>query len=75
MADLGFTFRRQKNGDVLITHNGRRASVLRHDAAQYFLEDMAELDFADQQQEMARITGNYKRGNEREAKSHPRNRM
>ncbi len=31
-------------------------------------------EFAEQQQAMARLTGNYKRGNERTAKNHPRNR-
>ena len=75
MDNLGFTFLRQKNDDVVISHHGKRATVLRHEAAQFFIEDMAEMDFADQQQEMARITGNYKRGNERTAKNHPRNRM
>ena len=75
MDDLGFTFRRLKNGDVVISHHGKHATVLRYEAAEFFIEDMGELDFPDQQQEMARITGNYKRGNERTAKNHPRNRL
>ncbi|GAB3566186.1 hypothetical protein [Spelaeicoccus albus] len=58
--------------DVLITHNGRRASTLRHAAARQFL---ADLEYDDPQELMARITGNYKRGNERVAKNHPRNRL
>lgn len=71
--DLGFTFKRAKNGDVKISHHGRPATTLRGDKATWFLEDMETLDMASQQQEMARITGNYRRGNERTAKNHPRN--
>jgi hypothetical protein len=45
--------------------------VLRGPRAQEFL---AEVEGADEQQVMARWTGNYKRGNERAARDHPRNR-
>lgn len=71
--DLGFTFKRAKNGDVKISHRGKPASTLRAEKAQWFWEDMTHLNDAAQQQEMARITGNYKRGNERKARNHPRN--
>ena len=73
-SDLGFTFRKLKNGDVVISHQGRSATTLRGDRASDFLEDMQGTDLESQQQEMARITGNYRRGNERLAKQHPRNR-
>lgn len=73
-ADLGFSFKQSKNGDVSITHNGKRAATLRKEKAEWFLEDMSNLNFEGQQQEMARLTGNYRRGNERTAKQHPRNR-
>lgn len=72
--DLGFTYKQLSGGEVLITHHGKRAATLRKDKARWFLEDMEGLDFESQQQEMARLTGNYRRGNERTAKSHPRNR-
>lgn len=72
--DLGFTFKQFKNGDVLISHNENRSVMLRKDKAAWFIGDMGEMDFASQQQEMARLTGNYRRGNERTAKQHPRNR-
>jgi len=55
---------------VLITHHGRRATVLRGPRGEEFL---AEVE-GDPQGVMARWTGNYKRGNERQAKQHPRNR-
>ena len=72
--DLGFVFKLLKNEEVVITHNGKRAAVLRKEKCRWFLEDMDGMDAASQQQEMARITGNYRRGNERTAKDHPRNR-
>jgi hypothetical protein len=72
--DLGFTFKEAKNGDVKISHRGKPATTLRAEKAKWFLQDMANADMTSQQQEMARITGNYKRGNERSAGNHPRNR-
>jgi hypothetical protein len=72
--DLGFDFQTRKGGDVQILHHGRLATTLRGQRAADFLEDMDDCDFDDQQQIMARLTGNYKRGNERVAKNHPRNR-
>ena len=74
-TDLGFTFRKSKNGDVVISHHGRQATTLRGDRATDFMEDMTGVDGESQQQEMARLTGNYRRGNERLAKQHPRNRL
>lgn len=64
----------EKNGDVCVYHNGKLASTLRAGDAQEFLSEAEDGDFADGQQLMARITGNYKRGNERTAAEHPRNR-
>lgn len=72
-GDLGFRWKARKGGEVAITHRGRRAAVLRGDRAAEFLADAAGMDEASLQQEMARLTGNYRRGNEREARSHPRN--
>ncbi|WP_420453181.1 hypothetical protein [Ilumatobacter sp.] len=67
----GFEWERRKNGDVVITHHGRRATVLRGRRAAEFLDDVGA---GDDQDLMARLTGNYKRGNERDAGRHPRNR-
>ncbi|WIM99583.1 hypothetical protein ACTOB_003241 [Actinoplanes oblitus] len=67
----GFTYRVRKNGDIDVLHHGRSAAVLRGVAAARFLVDV---DTSDPQELMARITGNYKHGNERAAKQHPRNR-
>ena len=73
-SDLGFTFRATKNGEVFLHHRGKLATTLRGEAAAEFLADIDGADADEQQQIMARATGNYRRGNERLAKNHPRNR-
>lgn len=72
--DLGFTFRRKKSGEVEILHRGKLASTLRGADALDFVSEVESGEFADGQQLMARVTGNYKHGNERTAMNHPRNR-
>jgi len=74
LDDLGFSFRQRKNGDVEILHHGRLASTLRGADAADFVAEAASGSQAEAQQLMARVTGNYKRGNERLASDHPRNR-
>lgn len=71
-TDLGFSYKIRKNGEVSITRKGQIILTLRRERALDFREEMGELDFAAQQQLLARITGNYKRGNERRSKNHPR---
>lgn len=65
----GFEYAVRGDGTVVITHLGRRAAVLRGARAEAFLVEVE----SDPQSAMARWTGNYKRGNERTAKRHPRN--
>ena len=72
--DLGFTYRARKSGVVEVLHRGRLAASLRGVAAQEFTAEVESGGFSDAQQLMARLTGNYKHGNERAAKNHPRNR-
>ena len=66
----GFTYE-VRGDEVVVDHFGRRAAVLRAWKAREFLD---QVDGGDDQELMARLTGNYKRGNERTAKQHPRNR-
>ena len=73
-GDLGFTHRMRKNGDVEVLHHGRVAATLRGRAALAFADELERSLDEEAQQLMARITGNYKRGNERTAGNHPRNR-
>lgn len=72
--DLSFAFRAAKGGDVAIFRQGRRVTMLRGGQALAFLGEVQGASAAVQQQVMARYTGNYKRGNERLATAHPRNR-
>ncbi len=72
-GDLGFTWRQRKNGDIEILHKGRLASTLRGNDAADFLAEANGSELIDLQPLMARITGNYKHGNERMAGEHPRN--
>ncbi|MDG4783046.1 hypothetical protein O7614_25620 [Micromonospora sp. WMMD961] len=69
-AAAGFRYVQRADGTVVITHHGRVAGALRGARAAEFL---AEVD-DDPQLVMARWTGNYRHGNERTAKQHPRNR-
>lgn len=61
----GFVFEARQSGEVVVRHHGRIASTLRGGRAEAFLARVAELDHDQQQALMARVTGNYKRGNER----------
>ena len=60
-----------RGDEVVITHHGAKAAVLRGARAADFLVDVERQD---PQELMARLTGNYRRGNERTARNHPRNR-
>lgn len=73
-SDLKFTHYINKNNDVLIEHYGKLAITMRGAKATAFLAKMDKASFPQQQQLMARVTGNYKRGNERLSKNHPKNR-
>ena len=73
-GDLGFSVRQRKNGEVEVMHHGRLAATLRGHDARDFLQELDGADADSAQQLMARLTGNYKRGNERLAAQHPRNR-
>ncbi|GAA1970139.1 hypothetical protein [Catenulispora subtropica] len=66
----GFTYDEHADGSVTILHHGRKAAVLRGDRAREFLD---EVENGDAQLVMARWTGDYRRGNERTARNHPRN--
>jgi hypothetical protein len=66
-APTGFEF--LVRGDTVeVRHHGLRAAMLRKEAAAKFL---ADVERGDPQQVMARVTGNYKRGNERRGNGRP----
>jgi antitoxin (DNA-binding transcriptional repressor) of toxin-antitoxin stability system len=70
-APEGFEYDVRTGGEVRITHHGRVAATLRGATAAKFLADVGD---DDPQELMARLTGNYRHGNERAAKNHPRRR-
>jgi len=67
----GFDYQVRGDGSVVVTHHGRVATTLRGGRAAQFLADVED---GDPQELMARLTGNYRHGNERSARDHPRNR-
>jgi hypothetical protein len=66
----GFEFAERADGTVVISRHGRPVTTLRGVRAARFLAEAQD----DPQPAMARWTGNYRRGNERVASQHPRNR-
>ncbi len=72
--DLGFSFTVNKNNELEIRHHGKFATKFSNDKGVKVASQLEQSGFHEQQQLMARLTGNYKRGNERTAKKHNRNR-
>ena len=70
----GFSYSVSKAGTVAFTHHGRPAGMLRGKAAAAFLALAGVLEEGSEelQQRMARLTGNYKRGNERAGRKEQR---
>lgn len=61
-----FSYRTHKNGNVVIYWNALQAAILRGRSAEKFL---AKIECAQEQEAqllMAKATGNFKRGNERQ---------
>lgn len=69
-----FAYRTRKSGEVEVLHHGRVVTLLRGQHAAAFLARMHTGDVQAAQKLMARVTGNYRRGNERQAAAHPRSR-
>lgn len=69
---LGFHYQASAN-NVHISLNGLTVTTLRGKSAQDFMVKIADMNDNDGQQLMARLTGNYKRGNEKNAKSKQNN--
>jgi len=70
--DLGFSHRERKDGSLEVLHGGRQAALLRGNRAVTLLHILNTGSFEQGQLAMAKITGNYKRGNEGQAARHPR---
>ena len=71
-GDLGFSYRERKSGEVELLRGARIVTLLRGERAKTFLAALSRTNGAGAQQLMARLTGNYKRGNEHLAGRHAR---
>ena len=64
VAKENFAYRARKDGSVAISWRGRTVTSLSGPAARRFLNRMLDASPPAAQLEMARVTGNFKRGNE-----------
>ena len=69
----GFIYKTRNDQSVAIWHRTKLAVILRGSKAAKFLAEAKTSEPAALQLTMARLTGNYKRGNERGVTEHPRN--
>lgn len=60
-----FDYTATKDGRVLITWYGKHVTTLKGEKARKFLAQVDGLDDREAQLVMAKVTGNFKRGNER----------
>jgi len=68
-----FDYQTAKDGKVFIVWNGKHVVTLAGQKAAVFMDDIKGADDADAQLLMARVTGNFRRGNERLGKNSRRN--
>lgn len=60
-----FDYQVTKDGRVIVTWRGKQVKTLAGKAAEKFLAAVESLDEAGVQLALAKVTGNFKRGNER----------
>jgi hypothetical protein len=65
LKDRVFTYHQNKDGKVFLYWHGKQVKILKGQEAQNFLTKIATLDHKASQLVMAKLTGNFKRGNER----------
>ena len=65
LEDRPFSYRVTRDGKVFVSWRGRTVTTLAGDRARTFLRKVEGVDSEQQQRAMARVTGNFKRGNER----------
>lgn len=66
LGDEPFNYRVTKDNTVFLEYNGRQVKVLKGTEAEKFLKRICVADNTTEEQLiMAKITGNFKRGNER----------
>lgn len=70
LRESPFSFRANKNGSVFVYWGDIHAATLRDGEAAKFLRSAETATEYEQQLLMARVTGNFKRGNERKDDGH-----
>ncbi len=65
LRDEVFSYRSIKDGKVFLYWNGKQVKILKGKEAASFLAQVDGLDDYQSQLLMAKVTGNFKRGNER----------
>lgn len=68
LEEKPFAYTAAKDGKVFISWNGRRVMILQGEQAKRFLQKVEGADSRQAQLAMAKVTGNFKRGNEKAAK-------
>ena len=68
-----YAYQIRKDGAVAISHEGRQVSVIAGREAERLIAKLQRASAAEVQMALAKITGNFKRGNERMAARHTRN--
>ncbi|MBI5930851.1 MAG: hypothetical protein HY862_16190 [Chloroflexi bacterium] len=68
LQDEPFDFQITKDQKVLIYWHGKQIKILAGKAAQKFIASISNLDEYDIQLALAKVTGNFKHGNERQSK-------
>ncbi len=68
LAHQPFSWLRRADGTIVVMYHDAPVTLLRGKAAIRFFERVADADTAMAQQLMARATGQFKRGNERDQK-------
>lgn len=74
LAEDVFAYRASKDGKIFVTWRGNTVTTLKGRDADRFLARIAGLDRREAQLVMAKLTGNFKRGNERLAQTKARKR-
>jgi hypothetical protein len=68
--DEVFTYQEGKDNKVFIFWRGKQVKILKGKEAQKFMAKITGLEHIEAQLVMAKATGNFKRGNERDGKRH-----
>ncbi|MCL2227225.1 MAG: hypothetical protein FWB97_06310 [Oscillospiraceae bacterium] len=69
LEDDVFSHRITKDGKVFISYYGKQVTALSGKKASGFIKEIEDAEHKEAQLIMAKVTGNFKRGNERAAKN------